>query len=208
MLADGELVERCVRGDRTAWDHFVERFSGLVYFSICHLLRTRGATVPADLVGEVHNAIFLSLLEDDCRRLRRFSGRCKLSHWLKVVSVNRTIDFLRKQRPELPLDDPQGEGLAVLDKLTWDRPDPEEEAMRSERARILGRAVARLSPADQVLLRLIYVEGEPGEVVARVLGTTVGAVYTRKNRLRKRLAKILRRNHNGDLRLAAPEGGG
>jgi len=181
----------------------VERFSGLVYFSICHLLRTRGTTLPADLIGEVHNAIFLSLLEDDCRRLRRFSGRCKLSHWIKVVSVNRTIDFLRKQRPDVPLDDPNSEGRAVLDRLTWDRPDPEEEAMRSERSRVLGRAVARLSPADQLLLRLIYIEGEPGEVVARALGTTVGAVYTRKNRLRKRLATMLRRNHNGDLRLAA-----
>lgn len=181
----------------------MERFSGLVYFSICHLLRTRGTTLPADLIGEVHNAIFLSLLEDDCRRLRRFSGRCKLSHWIKVVSVNRTIDFLRKQRPDVPLDDPNSEGRAVLDRLTWDRPDPEEEAMRSERSRVLGRAVARLSPADQLLLRLIYIEGEPGEVVARALGTTVGAVYTRKNRLRKRLATMLRRNHNGDLRLAA-----
>ncbi len=148
LLADGDLVERCVRGDRAAWDHFVERFSGLVYFSICHLLRAKGASVPADLLGEVHNAVFLSLLEDDCCRLRRFSGRCKLSHWLKVVSVNRTIDFPRKQRPDRPLDDPEGEGLA-----------------------------------------------------------TVGAVYTRKNRLRKRLAKILHRSHNGDLRLAASGGG-
>ena len=140
----------------------MERFSGLVYFSICHLLRTRGTTLPADLIGEVHNAIFLSLLEDDCRRLRRFSGRCKLSHWIKVVSVNRTIDFLRKQRPDVPLDDPNSEGRAVLDRLTWDRPDPEEEAMRSERSRVLGRAVARLSPADQLLLRLIGGGGGAG----------------------------------------------
>jgi len=195
--ADGELVDRCIGGDRDAWDRFVDRFSGLVYFSICHVLRTRGANVPQDLVGEVHNTVFLSLLEDDFRRLRRFSGRCKLSHWIKVVTVNRTIDMLRKQRPHVPLDEADGEGHRGLHALVAERADPEEQAMRSERMRYLGRAVAKLSPPDQVLLRLIYIEGEPGEAVARALGTTVGAVYTRKNRLRKRLAKLLRPGRNG-----------
>lgn len=192
QTADLDLVARCARGERDAWDGLVDRFSGLVYFSICHLLRTRSASVPQDLVGEIHNTVFLSLLEDDCRRLRRFSGRCKLSHWIKVVTVNRTIDTLRKQRAHVALDDAEGEGSAVVAALASERADPEEEAMRAERRRFLGRVVAALSPADRDLLRLIYIEGEPGEAVARALGTTVGAVYTRKNRLRKRLVHLLR----------------
>lgn len=193
--SDTELVRRCLDDEEGAWDLFVARFSGLVFFSILHALKGRrsrgGRTLPTDLVGEIHNQIFLGLMEEDGRRLARWHGRSKLSHWIKVVSVNRTIDFVRAQRPDLPLDDPVGPGAAALERLTHSGPDPEQAAMRAERARILGGAVGRLAPHDRTLVRLIYVEGRSGEDVARELGTTVGAVYTRKNRIRKRLRKLL-----------------
>jgi RNA polymerase sigma-70 factor (ECF subfamily) len=153
---------------------------------------SRGARrLPDDLVGEIHNQIFLGLMEQDGRRLGRWEGRSKLSHWIKVVSVNRTIDYLRARRPMLPLDDPYGPGAAALERLTHSGPDPEQAALRAERARILGRAIGRLAAHDRRLVRLIYIEGRSGEDVARELGTTVGAVYTRKNRIRKRLKKLL-----------------
>jgi RNA polymerase sigma-70 factor (ECF subfamily) len=193
---DAELVRRCLAGEATAWELFVDRFSGLVYFAILHALggrsgRRRRGRLPDDLVGEIHNQIFLGLMEDDGRRLGRWHGRSKLSHWIKVVSVNRTIDFLRAQRPTLPLDDPDGPGAIALGALAHSGPDPEQAALRAERARVLGAAVGRLAPHDQDLVRLIYVEGWSGEDVARELGTTVGAIYTRKNRIRKRLRRLL-----------------
>jgi RNA polymerase sigma factor (sigma-70 family) len=78
-----------------------------------------------------------------------------------------------------------------LERLTHSGPDPEQAALRAERARILSRAVGRLAAHDRRLVRLIYIEGRSGEDVARELGTTVGAVYTSKNRIRKRLKKLL-----------------
>jgi RNA polymerase sigma factor (sigma-70 family) len=186
-----ELVRRCVSGDSAAWDEFVERYTKLVYYAICQTLRRRRITVEDDLLGEIHNGVFLSLLEDDFRRLRAFSGRSKLTHWLKVVTVNRTIDFLRRRKHNLRLDEPVNGGPAIVDTLVHQGVDPEEAAMRAQRAQVLSDAVKTLPEHDQVLLRLLYIEGEPGEVVARILGTTVGAIYTRKSRLRKRLVKLL-----------------
>jgi len=63
--------------------------------------------------------------------------------------------------------------------------------MRTERARILDDVLRELPPRDRQLVRLTFVEGLSGEEVARALGTTVGAVYTRKNRIRKRLRTLL-----------------
>ncbi len=192
--SDEVLVRRCLAGEPAAWELFAERFSGLVYFAIVHTLKGGGGrrSLPDDLVGEVHNQIFVGLMEDQGRRLGRWHGRSKLSHWIKVVSVNRTIDYLRAQRRDLPLDDPDGPAAISFAALAHKGPDPELQAMRGERSRLLGAAVGRLAPHDRALVRLIFVEGLSGEDVARELGTTVGAVYTRKNRIRKRLKKLLK----------------
>ena len=202
---DPELVGRCLAGDSDAWDLFVARFSGLIYFAILHALGGRRSApgrgggggagprgLPEDLVGEIHNQIFLGLMEDGGRRLARWHGRSKLSHWIKVVSVNRTIDFLRAQRRDLPLDDSDSPAAATVGALAHGGPDPELQAMREQRSRLLGAAVGSLAPDDRTLVRLMYVEGRSGEEVARELGTTVGAIYTRKNRIRKRLQTLLR----------------
>ncbi len=94
------------------------------------------------------------------------------------MTTNPTVDFLGESRRQ-----------AIPSPLPPQDPDPEEEALRAERRRLLGHAISRLTPRDQLFARLIYVDGESGEHVARLLGTTVGAVHTRKNRLRKHLGK-------------------
>ena len=191
--SDEVLVRRCLAGEPAAWELFAERFSGLVYFAIVHTLKGGGGrrSLPDDLVGEVHNQIFVGLMEDQGRRLGRWHGRSKLSHWIKVVSVNRTIDFLRARRHTLPLDDLDHPVATLMARFAAPGPDPEQASMRSERARILDVALRELSARDRHLVRLTFVEGLSGEEVARALGTTVGAVYTRKNRIRKRLRTLL-----------------
>lgn len=190
---DRTLVDRCLAGDGAAWDLLAARFSGLVYFAILRTLRGRGGrlSVPDDLVGEVHDAVFLALMEGGGWRLGQWRGRSKLSHWIKVVAVRRTIDFVRSRRVEASLDEPGGVGAFALEAARDPGPDPEESALRAERMRVLSRVVDGLAAEDRRLLVLMFVEGRCGEDVARELSTTVGAVYTRKNRLRRRLTLLL-----------------
>jgi RNA polymerase sigma factor (sigma-70 family) len=185
-----ELVERCVDNDRAAWNELVTRYSALVYASIHRTLRARGVRIDADDVAELHNSIFLALYENDCRRLRQFGGRCRLTSWIKVVSVNYTIDKLRQRFRVrwLSIDDTDDDGYnPFAERLVAEDPDPEHRASSREETLALAQVIDELTDADRQLLERLFLEDVPFQDIADELGTSLGAVYTRKNRLVARL---------------------
>ena len=193
VIADSELLERCLSNkDAAAWDMFVQRFSKLIWSSIHRAFRsTSFASCPED-AEDVFGSIFLSLIEDDFRKLRQFRSRnaCKLSTWLAVVSVNRTIDYMRRQsvRPRA-VSDPV---TAVLTEVVADGArNAEQQLMDAQRSASLARSLACLSGPDRDIYDLLYVKGVSPDDAARAMGTTTAAIYTRKHRLIERLKRSL-----------------
>ena len=179
-----ELIERCLAEGEAGWDEFVERYSDLVYSTIHHTLRGRGALFQADEVADLHNGIFLSFIEKNARKLRQFDGRCRLTSWVKVVSVNFTIDRLRKQRRMQSLDEPMGgEGPSLLDNLQSGDRSATASLLRQEEVEALHEVIGRLTKSERELLELLYFQERPFPEIADQLGTSLGAIYTRKNRL-------------------------
>lgn len=71
-----------------------------------------------------------------------------------------------------------------------------------EAADLVGTALQRLAPGDRELLVLVYLEQEPLEIVADLLGITLNALSVRLVRARKRLKYWIERFS------AAPDGSG
>jgi RNA polymerase sigma-70 factor (ECF subfamily) len=94
------LIADCVRGDKAAWDSFVERYSKLVYHTIKTTASFRQAETPPGFADDLFQDVFLSLVQDDFAQLRRFRGDngCTLASWLRMIAARRTVDHLRKQR--------------------------------------------------------------------------------------------------------------
>lgn len=88
-----KLLERCIKQDKNAWDVFVEKYSRIISHSIVHTLRIYSFPIENQIVEDLFNTVFLSLLEDNCRKLRQFKWKCKLSSWLHLIAVRATIDF-------------------------------------------------------------------------------------------------------------------
>lgn len=181
------LIAGCVKGEKAAWDAFVQQYSNLVYhtsrttFSLYH-------TEPGDeAVDDLFQEFFHSLLRDDCKKLRQFRGDkgCSLASWIRVIVARLTIDFLRKQ--SLPTAE-----------VPDDFPSPHQDALDAfisrETEGALSAALATLSPRDRLLIELHFRRGLAAEKVASMLRTSVGAFYTQKSRilakLRESLAKI------------------
>lgn len=181
------LIDRCLGGDQRAWSEFVERYTDLVYSSIHHSLRARGARMGSDEVEDLHNGIFLAFIERDGRKLRQFDGRCRLTSWIKVVSVNYTIDRLRRRRRVVSLDDSSGDGPGLIALLESDERVASESLETRQDLKLVAVVVAKLSKSERELVDLLFVQERPFPEIAERLGTSLGAVYTRKNRL---IAKI------------------
>jgi RNA polymerase sigma-70 factor (ECF subfamily) len=108
-------------------------------------------------------------------RLAEYSGKGKLSVWLRVVSVRAAIDLLRA-RAERPDND-------ALDKLPAAGTSPEMQALRQHyRPRFkqaLADALAAIPDAQRRLLRLHFVDGMTMEAIARQLHVNRSTVMRR-----------------------------
>jgi RNA polymerase sigma factor (sigma-70 family) len=187
---DRALLDACIAGDRAAWAAFVQRFTRYVYFLIQLTARRYDVALDPDELADLHNELFVSLLEDDRRRLRAFTGRngCTVRSWVRIITIRRTLDALRRRRGHLSLDEAR-DAEAPADAA----PDPLERLLARDddaRGERLERLAASLSPSDRLLLDLIYVKKLPAETIAATFRTTRGAVYTRKTRLIQRLRAL------------------
>ena len=98
---DFTLLKESIAGKQEAWEILVKRSSKLVYYSVNKTLKSYNHDLQEEDVADIHNSIFLSLLENNYKKLRQFKGKhgCSLSSWIRLISNRHTIDFLRSQKP-------------------------------------------------------------------------------------------------------------
>ncbi len=181
------LIAGCLRSEKAAWDSFVLQYSNLVYHTIKKTLNLHQVEPRADLVEDLYQEFFISILRNDYNKLRQFRGAhgCSLASWLRLLTVRLTIDFLRKQAPT------SGEIAAAMSR---DSPDPAEPLINEEQERLLIQAIQSLSARDRILLDLCYRQALASEEVAQLLKTSVNAIYTQKSRVLEKIREVLRRS--------------
>lgn len=190
---DAALLRACVEGERRAWETLVARYARYIAWLIRLTCRRCGQEPDDDDVSEYLAEVFAALLENDKRRLRLYRGDngCTVRSWLRVITVRKVLDLLRRRRPEVSLEAMLANGAQWSDD---DAVDPlaalveGSEPTTRERLRI---AAGQLSPTDRALLEMLYVQRLPAEAAAAALGIARGALYTRKTRLVQRLKAIL-----------------
>ncbi len=182
-----KLVRRCVKGDKAAWDEFIDRYNGLIYDAILRVFGLLGYTNTEEAAEDLFQEVCAALLKDECRKLRGFKWKngCTLASWLHVVAKNSTYDYVRKvfSRKDVcrlfPNDLVGGEP-AVIGKL-------EEE----DEIALFERALKRLPKKDIYLIELIYFRELPYEDAARILNKSRDALYMQKKRIIAKLKEIV-----------------
>ncbi len=91
-----DLLIGCFNGDRHAQGDFVTRFSDLVYHTVLNTLKAKAVDCQTQDVEDLHQTVFMRLLEKRCRRLRQFRGKngCSLRSWVRMITVHAVIDHL------------------------------------------------------------------------------------------------------------------
>lgn len=179
------LIAGCLRSEKAAWDSFVLQYSNLVYHTIKKTLSLHHADPHADLVEDLYQEFFLSLLRNECKKLRQFTGAhgCSLASWLRLLTARLTIDFLRKQAST---------SGGVAGAMSRHGPDPGELLINEQQEKLVNQAIQTLSPRDRILLDLCYRQALASEEVAALLKTSVSAVYAQKSRVLEKIREVLR----------------
>ncbi len=196
-LSEKELLNTCVQGNKEAWDAFVEKYTNLIYHTINKTLKTYHADSLYQDINDIHNNVFLSLMENDYKKLRQYEGRngCTASSWLMVVTTNFTLNIIKRQKSYIPIDDATGDSMGVIEKISNPQPLPEEELTDVEYGKILKQLIKGLNTNDLLFLKLYYEKELPPEEIAEMLNLTVNAIYSKKNRVREKLKKFAKKKN-------------
>jgi RNA polymerase sigma-70 factor (ECF subfamily) len=173
-MNDAELARRCTEGDPSAWSELVRGNLDLVHRAVGRVLGAAGADIE-----DVLQTLFLKLMESDCRRLRSFQGRSKLSTWLVAVARREALDFLEKK------------GRAAAPVAKDASPDPAVTLDADLESKRVQAALGRLPARDSLLLQLVCVDGATYDEAARLLAAPVNSISPWLGRAKERLKALL-----------------
>jgi len=171
-----ELINACRTGDRNA--QF--RIYKLYYKAMFNIsLRIVNDTAEAE---DIMQESFL----DAFQRLNSYSGEGSFGSWLKRIVINRSLDYLRKIKDTVSLDDGN-----------FDLPDPVKENSEEEiqfQVSEIKRAISKLPEEYRVVLSLFLLEGYDHEEIAQILKISNQLSRTRYSRARQKLLNLLKEN--------------
>jgi RNA polymerase sigma factor (sigma-70 family) len=168
-------VRNAAAGDGEAWNALVRRFSGLVW-AVCRSHRLDRATAE-----DVAQVVWIRLV-DQVASIREPE---RVGAWLATTTRRECLRVLRRSARETPTTD-----------SFFDRPsdevfaDADLDVQASERDRRIWKALSRLSPSRQRLMRLLMADPRPSyDEVAAALGVPIGSIGPTRQRCLERLRR-------------------
>ena len=122
------------------------------------------------------------------RAYGRFRGDSDPFTWLYRIAVNVFKKGYRKERrrAELLAQHHEGEPPETVEHST-----PETQALATERAGLVRKAIGSLPEANRNVITLRYIDGMAYEEIASATRVSIGTVKSRISRAKKMLAEML-----------------
>ncbi len=179
MKTADALLRRAQQWDEGALAQIYDTFAPAIYRYVYR--HTGHQNTAEEITAETFHRFLLAL--------KHGSGPAEhLSAWLYRVAHNLIVDFYRRQ----PLQEPE-----VLDDVAESLAEPDhgemvEQHMQAEQVRA---ALRQLTPLQQQIITLRYLEELSHAEIARVVERTEGAVKALQHRALDSLRRILEKGH-------------
>ena len=171
---DQALVARYRDGDKDAFAELVVRYQRPIYNAAFWILRS------ADDARDVAQDVFLRVAE----HVDEFDGQHRFFSWIYRIAVNESLNLLRRNGHEEPLDDEI--------ELPGGADDPEVQVRDAERSRHIQRALLTMSPMDRTVIVLRHFSECSYQEIARILDVDEKTVKSRLFEARQRLRELLK----------------
>ncbi|MFA5096182.1 MAG: sigma-70 family RNA polymerase sigma factor [Candidatus Omnitrophota bacterium] len=192
-MNDLDFVRSCVEGDNQSWNEFLARYSRLIYKYIRSVLNSHPASQGHG--DDVFQALLTSLIQDDYKKLKSFRGKngCTLASWLRQVSINFTLSYLRGVKPEFSLEAENRDGAALGDLLADGAAAVPELLQQEEMYGKLEDCIGELNNQSKLLIELNINQGVRLEALKDLFKISRGAIDMQKSRIMERLRECFRR---------------
>jgi RNA polymerase sigma-70 factor, ECF subfamily len=159
-MTDLERVERCLNGEREAFDELVLEYQRSIY-RLCFRY-SQNVEEAYDLAQDA----FLKAYQG----LRTFNRRSSFKTWLYRVAINNCLNYLHRQRShgeEVEVDSTEDHSVHIHERVE-----------QSEQLRALRASIEKLPPRQQAALKLRVYDQLSYEEISKVLKCTVSTAKT------------------------------
>lgn len=183
-MTKDELLQKCRENEPGAFETLVKMYQNKI-INIAY-----GMLCDREDAYDVAQEVFVKLY----RKIGSFTGSAALDTWIHRITVNASLDELRKRGRRVrtvPLqvqtDEEEEYTLPIVDASA----SPEKIVLSNERRREILDAISRLSEKYRGVLILREFEDLDYEQIAHALGISVGTVKSRLSRARENLRNLL-----------------
>lgn len=174
-IKESNYLQELRKGNQDALSFVITKYGGLV-MSIIH----KHLYLMKDKQEECFDDVFINVWN----HIERYDEKqTDIKNWIAAMAKNRAIDYLRKYRRE-------------LEELSW-----EEESANIEGEYVISQIEDEISQEtekmlnclpekDKDLLRKIYVDEIPIDVLSKDSGMSKGLIYKRVSRSKKKLRSL------------------
>lgn len=184
---ENDLVTRARSGDTEAFGRLVKRHSEML-FQVAYRLTGNEANAE-DVVQEAFIRAY--------RKIDRFDGRSAFGTWLYRITVNCSMDAMRKKQRSKESTDLEPV-LEQRQPSTAD-PGPQRLAMSREISHQVAAVLDGLSTMERTAFLLKHYEGRSLKEIAEIMDLRVNAVkhaiFRAVKKLRSELAPLVRGNY-------------
>ncbi|MCF8331726.1 MAG: sigma-70 family RNA polymerase sigma factor [Bacteroidales bacterium] len=185
MENEHKLIKQLRRGNEAAYRHLIENHKQMVYLTAYGFLHNQ--TESEDIAQEVFAEVF--------RSVHKFKGDSKLSTWLYRITVNKSINELKKlkrmsgaRRSETSFQPEDNEVIEVED-ISNHTPDKIQE--NQERKTILENAINELPENQKTAFVLHKYDQLPYKKIAEIMESSLSSVESLIHRAKLNLQKKL-----------------
>lgn len=157
------------RGDAIAFNRLVLKWERSIYNLSLRMLQN-----PQD-AEEVTQEVFLRAF----RSIRSFRQNASFSTWLYRIAANQCLSRLRKRDNRILWSLDSEESRAQIDHRMPHQESHENQFLEQETGSQVRRALARLSPEQQLVIELKFFQDLTFEEIAEIVQSPVSTVKSR-----------------------------
>jgi len=182
-MSDLEIIDNIKKGDKNAFKALVENHQALV------LNTCRGFLHNEDDALDVAQDVFIEAY----RSIKKFRGDSRISTWLYRIAVNKSLNFIRKNKKHRLLNSidvmyKRG-GKHIENASNLELPDTEFE--RRERSDVLNKAIDELPKKQKTAFVLNKYDKLSYKEISDVMNKSISSVESLLFRAKKNLQEKL-----------------
>jgi len=184
-LKDFALIDLAKENDQKAYAELLERYRKPVYFTILKMVKN--IDDAEDLTIEAFAKAF--------KGLAKFKKDYSFSTWLFGIATNNCIDFIRKRRLDtmsIHTSFKDDDGVDIQMEIKDQNLDPQENAIKEQKAEVMQNFVSKLPPKYQRLVRLRYFKELSYDEISQEIEIPLGTVKAQLHRAKELLWDMIK----------------